>query len=233
MSPGATSEGCASSRRGDREPGSAAGSASGEGVAGEPSEPGDGAKTPAPAGRAGEPPAADGPPPSTRAERRLRLQGLAGLTVLGSDGKTVGRVRDIYQQDASGELAAITVMPRQLSAHSVLIPAAAISAVPAERPADGAERPADGPNPAADPDPSGGAHSSVPAHRSDTPSGSHAPEITDPKAADVLRLCIDAVTAQAGMRPPHTGHASPQTLREAAEALGLATPAATRAAEDA
>ncbi|MDN5820801.1 MAG: PRC-barrel domain-containing protein, partial [Brachybacterium sp.] len=65
------------------------------------------------------------PEPSAPAERR-RLQALAGVTVYGSDGKTVGRVRDVYLHDAIGELAAITVMPRQLSADSVLIPASAI-----------------------------------------------------------------------------------------------------------
>ena len=78
-------------------------------------------------------------PPSARSERRLRLQGLAGMTVLGSDGRTVGRVRDIYQQDDSGELAAITVMPRQLSSRAVLIPSAAIAALPAEPPEEPAE----------------------------------------------------------------------------------------------
>ena len=46
-----------------------------------------------------------GPGTDLGSGRRLpRLQALAGLTVRGSDGKTVGRVRDIYQQDASGEI---------------------------------------------------------------------------------------------------------------------------------
>ncbi len=54
------------------------------------------------------------------------LQALAGLTVRGSDDRVVGRVRDVYQYDASGELAALTVMPRQLSSRTVMIPAAAI-----------------------------------------------------------------------------------------------------------
>ena len=54
------------------------------------------------------------------------LQALAGLTVRGSDDRVVGRVRDVYQHDASGELAALTVMPRQLSSRTVMIPAAAI-----------------------------------------------------------------------------------------------------------
>ncbi|MDN6330311.1 MAG: PRC-barrel domain-containing protein, partial [Brachybacterium sp.] len=55
--------------------------------------------------------------------RRRRMHALAGVTVHGSDGKTVGRVRDVYLHDATGELAAITVMPRQLSARGVLLPA--------------------------------------------------------------------------------------------------------------
>ena len=62
--------------------------------------------------------------------RRRRLHALAGVTVHGSDGKTVGRVRDVYLHDATGELAAITVTPRQLSARSVLLPASAIAALP-------------------------------------------------------------------------------------------------------
>lgn len=89
-----------------------------------PEHPGGAAKTSMPDGTA----ASDGD--MARAARRRRLQALAGVTVHGSDGKTVGRVRDIYQQDATGELAAITVMPRQLSARSVLIPASAIAALP-------------------------------------------------------------------------------------------------------
>lgn len=78
--------------------------------------------------------------------RRLpRLQTLAGLTVRGSDGRTVGRVRDIYQQDASGALAAITVMPRQLSARTVLIPAAALEGLPSLTAPQDAPRPDEDP----------------------------------------------------------------------------------------
>ncbi|MGO1199912.1 MAG: PRC-barrel domain-containing protein [Brachybacterium sp.] len=62
--------------------------------------------------------------------RRRRLHALAGATVHGRDGRTVGRVRDVYLHDATGELAAITVMPRQLSARGVLLPASAIAALP-------------------------------------------------------------------------------------------------------
>ncbi|MDN5600596.1 MAG: PRC-barrel domain-containing protein, partial [Brachybacterium sp.] len=70
------------------------------------------------------------PDSSGDAARRRRLQALAGATVHGSDGKTVGRVRDVYLHDATDELAAITVTPRQLSARSVLLPASAIAALP-------------------------------------------------------------------------------------------------------
>src|SRR5699024_3987158 len=125
-------------------------------------------------------------PPPDRTGRR-RLQALAGATVHGSDGKTVGWVRDVYLHDATGELAAITVMPRQLSGHSVLIPAAAIAALP-ELPEDvGAPHPAD----------------------------------AGTGADQVVRLLVDTPTAKAGVRPPHTLHATPQGLREAAAALRL------------
>ena len=125
-------------------------------------------------------------PPPDRTGRR-RLQALAGATVHGSDGKTVGRVRDVYLHDATGELAAITVMPRQLSGHSVLIPAAAIAALP-ELPED-----------------------EVAPHPADAGTG----------ADQVVRLLVDTPTAKAGVRPPHTLHATPQGLREAAAALRL------------
>ena len=136
-------------------------------------------------------------PPSARSERRLRLQGLAGMTVLGSDGRTVGRVRDIYQQDDSGELAAITVMPRQLSSRAVLIPSAAIAALPAERSEDPA---VDGADAAGEED-----------------------EPADPRAADAVRLRIGAACARGGLRPPDTAHATVELLREAETALGLRT----------
>ncbi|MGO1481218.1 MAG: PRC-barrel domain-containing protein [Brachybacterium sp.] len=170
-----------------------------------------------PGGRPEERAATDGPERTSQAERRLRLQGLAGMTVLGSDGKTVGRVRDIYQQDSGGKLAAITVMPRQLSARSVLIPSAAIAALPAEHPADGAD-PADG----NDPVDSAGPTDAGPADAGNTDPADGA-EAAGSQPADVVRLRIDTATATSGLRPPDTGHATPQMLREAAEALGLAT----------
>lgn len=87
---------------------------------------------PAPAGTASP---ADLPAQSPAARSpaaRPRLQALAGLTVRGADGRRAGRVRDVYQHDASGRLAALTVLPRQLSARSVLIPARAIASLPPE-----------------------------------------------------------------------------------------------------
>ena len=211
MRPGATSEDPASGPADPRIPAPGADSAVREGVA----RTQDGAAALVPGGRPEERAAADGPERTSQAERRLRLQGLAGMTVLGSDGKTVGRVRDIYQQDSGGELAAITVMPRQLSARSVLIPSAAIAALPAERPADGAD-PADGKDPI---DPSGPTVA-----RPTTPADGA--EAAGSQPADVVRLRIDTATATSGLRPPDTGHATPQMLREAAEALALATPTA-------
>ncbi|MGO2607878.1 MAG: PRC-barrel domain-containing protein [Brachybacterium tyrofermentans] len=68
------------------------------------------------------------------AGRRARLLALAGLTVLGSEGDTVGRVRDIYLHDPTGELAAVSVVRRQLSSRHVVIPSAAIAELPAAEP---------------------------------------------------------------------------------------------------
>src|SRR5690625_5039433 len=59
--------------------------------------------------------------------RSMRTRVLPGAVVRGSDGQLVGRVRDIYLHDRSGELAAITGKPGQRSPRSVLIPAAAIA----------------------------------------------------------------------------------------------------------
>src|SRR5690625_42695 len=59
--------------------------------------------------------------------RSMRTRVLPGAVVRGSDGQLVGRVRDIYLHDRSGEFAAFTVKPGQLSPRTVLIPAAAIA----------------------------------------------------------------------------------------------------------
>ena len=154
----------------------------------------------APGGDPAEPDEQEAPAPT---ERRRRLQDLAGLTVRGSDGGSVGRVRDVYQLDASAELAAITVVPRQLSSRSVLIPAAAIASLPPdpedrEEPADG-ERSADG-----------------------GPAGSRRRDAKGSSAAPAIELRIDVSTAKAGARPPLTGHLGPEELRDAAAVLGLA-----------
>lgn len=53
---------------------------------------------------------------------------LEGATVLADDGTAVGRVRDIYLQDASGLLSAITVVHGRLRGREILVPAAAIDA---------------------------------------------------------------------------------------------------------
>ncbi|MGO2821127.1 MAG: PRC-barrel domain-containing protein, partial [Brachybacterium tyrofermentans] len=56
---------------------------------------------------------------------------------LGSEGDTVGRVRDIYLHDATGELSAVSVVRRQLSSRHVVIPSAAIAELPAAEPDEG------------------------------------------------------------------------------------------------
>lgn len=150
---------------------------------------------------AGDPDGAADPAP---ADRRRRLQDLAGLTVRGSDGGSVGRVRDVYQQDAGTELAAITVVPRQLSSRSVLIPAAAIASLPPEK-AD-AEGSADG-------DGAPGGDSAASGRRDAKENG----------ASPVIELRIDVATAKAGAHPPLTGHLTPEELRAAAAVLGLGT----------
>lgn len=142
--------------------------------------------------RAGE--AERGSSDTGRLDRRARLQALAGVTVLGSDGAQVGRVRDIYVHDATGELAAIAVVRRQLSSRSVLIPTPAIAVLPAPHTEPG------------EPD----ARRRAAADRD-----------ADPAHPQALWLCVDAASARAGLRPPDTLHASPRTLREAGRAVGL------------
>ena len=162
---------------------------------------------PAPAGTASP---ADLPAQSPAAQSpaaRPRLQALAGLTVRGADGRRVGRVRDVYQHDASGRLAALTVLPRQLSARSVLIPARAIASLPPE---DGAA-----------------------AVASSSADGSSADGAADAPAPREVVLRVDAATAKAGLRPPDTLHATPELLAEALAALGDLAPAPSAAEGDA
>ncbi|ATG50853.1 hypothetical protein CFK38_04425 [Brachybacterium vulturis] len=159
----------------------------GSGDAAPPSVPDEAATESAPGDRPAERPAQD---PGLRARRR-RLQALAGATVYGSDGRTVGRVRDVYLRDATGELAAIAVMPQQLSAGSVLIPAAAIAALPETL------------------------------EKSSAPHRPAVDDATEQDGDHVLHLLVDAATAKAGAPPPLTLHATPQELRAAAAALHL------------
>lgn len=156
------------------------------------------------------PPADGDSAPARAGERRARLQALAGTRVMGSDGATVGRVRDIYLHDATAQLAAITVVRRQLSSGAVLIPASVIAELPTA-PAHGGNRaggstaagdPADGPHADADADATG----RRPRRSTRTPA---------------IRLRIDAATAKNGAPPPVTGHATAQELRAAATALGI------------
>ncbi len=167
---------------------------------------------PAPAGTASP---ADLPAQSPAARSpaaRPRLQALAGLTVRGADGRRAGRVRDVYQHDASGRLAALTVLPRQLSARSVLIPARAIASLPPE---DGA---------------AAVASSSADGSSAD---GSSADGAADAPAPREVVLRVDAATAKAGLRPPDTLHATPELLAEALAALGDLAPAPSAAEGDA
>src|SRR5699024_9729848 len=105
----------------------------------------------------------------------------------GSDGKTVGRGGDSYFLDPTGASAPFTVLPRQSTARTVLIPASPIAAWPGCPEDEGAPPPA----------------------AAGTP------------ADEGVRLLVDTATAQAGVRPPHTLHATPEDLREAAAALRL------------
>lgn len=208
MSPGVPPEGSSSGLPGGPEPAPGSERAVREGIAATA----EGAAALVPGGRPEERPAAEGEEPRAGAERRLRLQGLAGMTVLGSDGKTVGRVRDIYQQDAGGELAAITVMPRQLSARSVLIPAAAISALPEDAHALGQN---------AEQQEQEQGKEQQKAQEREQDQEQDADEL-EQEVPTTITLLIDTATARAGIAPPDTLHADPQVLQDAAEAVGLA-----------
>lgn len=156
--------------------------------------------------------------PAAPVPRFPRLQALAGLTVKGRDDRTVGRVRDIYQQDASGALAAITVVPRQLSSRAVLVPAAAIETLPPfGAPQEDARR-----DPRSGSD-AGSGSASDEGSSADSGSGSGSGSRSGSGSGEdpVVRLRVDAATARAGKRPPETAHVTPQQMREAAEALGL------------
>ena len=176
--------------------------------------------------------------PAAPVPRFPRLQALAGLTVRGRDDRTVGRVRDIYQQDAGGGLAAITVVPRQLSSRSVLVPAAAIESLPPfgaqQDPARRGPRADAGSRTDADPRADAGPRADA-ASEADAGSSADADPRADARPSSdedpVVRLRVDAATAKAGTRPPETAHVTPQDLREAAEALGLSPEAEAPSAE--
>lgn len=80
------------------------------------------------------PGASPSPSPSstTPATTDPRWQLLAGVEVNGADGARVGRVRDVYLHDRSGDLAAVSVTRRHFSSRSILLPAAALAASTAE-----------------------------------------------------------------------------------------------------
>ena len=143
----------------------------------------------------------------------MRTTVLPGAVVRGSDGQLVGRVRDIYLHDRSGEFAAITVKPGQLSSRTVLIPAAAIVKPDAE----GADEPgtaADGSGTAAD-EP-GAPVTEAPAVPDDAP---HTQDTA-------VHLRVDSMTVRAGISAPDTDHVTPEQLRLAARELGIEEAAA-------
>lgn len=150
-----------------------------------------------------------------RVARRARMQALAGASVRGGDGSSVGLVRDIYLHDATGELAAISVVRRQLSSKSVLIPAAAIDELPAEPAASDGSAGAD--ESAAD---GSGADRTTPDETTPDETAADGPEAAD-RDPQTLWLHLDASAAREGLRPPDTGHVTPAVQREAERALGL------------
>ena len=159
-----------------------------------------------------------------------------GAVVRGSDGQIVGRVRDIYLVDRTGELAAITVAAGQLASRNVLIPAAAIADLEQRRPdaAADSEGPADGSAPAKGAAPEVGS----------APAGGHAgadgsasdlepAPVVEPAPSDgahvqdtTVHLRVDSLTVRAGIAAPDTGHATPQQLHLAARELGIEEAAA-------
>ena len=173
----------------------------------------------------------------------MRTRVLPGAVVRGSDGQLVGRVRDIYLHDRSGEFAAITVKPGQLSPRTVLIPAAAIADLATEG-VDGPCIATDGADGAqADGGPADGAPADGGRADGGSPEGGradHGPRAaaaptTETRAADALttpgdapqgqdtavHLRVDSMTVRAGISAPDTDHATPEQLRLAARELGI------------
>lgn len=145
---------------------------------------------------------------------------LPGAVVRGSDDQIVGRVRDIYLTDRTGELAAITVVSGQLASRNVLIPAAAIAELEG-READGDTGP-EGPGslPGSNTGSEGSADGSAPAD--DPAPADDAPHVQD----TTVHLRVDSMTVRAGIAAPDTGHATPQQLHLAARELGIEEAAA-------
>ena len=170
----------------------------------------------------------------------MRATVLPGAVVRGSDGQLVGRVRDIYLHDRSGEFAAITVKPGQLSSRTVLIPAAAIARLGdevAEARGTGAEARGAGPEAreagagtsgaGAGAGASGtgpeahGAEADAPTAGNDGPGGS-ADSDEAPRTQDAtVHLAVDSMAVRAGISAPDTDHATPTQLRLAARELGI------------
>ena len=140
----------------------------------------------------------------------MRATVLPGAVVRGSDGQLVGRVRDIYLHDRSGEFAAITVKPGQLSSRTVLIPAAAIARLGDEvaepRGAEAGES---------------GTGAEARGAGNDGPGGS-ADSDEAPRTQDAtVHLAVDSMAVRAGISAPDTDHATPTQLRLAARELGI------------
>jgi len=168
----------------------------------------------------------------------MRATVLPGAVVRGSDGQLVGRVRDIYLHDRSGEFAAITVKPGQLSSRTVLIPAAAIARLGdevAEPRGTGLEVRGTGPEPrGTGPEARGagagesgtgpearGTGPDAPTAGNDGPGGS-ADSDEAPRTQDAtVHLAVDSMAVRAGISAPDTDHATPTQLRLAARELGI------------
>ena len=157
---------------------------------------------------------------------------ISGRQVRGSDGGSVGRVRNVYLQDRDGTLAALTVSPSRFSSREVLIPLAAIQYFAEDDPvSDPARVASDGPGEpgasdgAAVPgiDPEGPVVSDATAGTGSTDSPrSRAHRIsTALVGADAVLLSVTAEAARSGAEAPATGHVTPELLRQAARALGI------------
>lgn len=139
---------------------------------------------------------------------------ISGREVRGSDGASVGRVREVYLQDRDGSLAALTVSPSRFSSREVLIPLAAIQDPTENQPGTEPEREPDR-EPDSDPE-------APPGTASKPPSRSRAHRVSAALVgADAVLLSVTADAAHSGAEAPATGHVTPDLLRQAARALGI------------